>query len=71
MRAGLNPIAVRFSLCVSFRSRIRGLQNIRVCRYWFVAVIGLRQRIRRIKARSCDSFRVRFLFASSADEPYN
>src|ERR1700686_263552 len=45
MRAGLSPIAVRLSLCVSFRSRIRGLQNIRVCRSWFVEAIGLRQRI--------------------------
>jgi hypothetical protein len=52
MRAGSSLIAVRFSLCVSFRSRTRGLPNIRVCRYWFAAVIGPRQRIRRIKACS-------------------
>src|ERR1700675_3857368 len=67
MHAGLSPIAVRLSLCVSFRSRIRGSQNIRVCRYWFAAATGLRRRIHRPRANRG----MAFLFASGDDQPYN
>src|ERR1700688_1205749 len=54
MRAGFSPIAVRLSLCVSFPSKTRGSQNIRVCRSWFVEAIGLRQRIRQPRGHRSD-----------------